>query len=137
MYVPGQAVQVFSKSSGAWVDAYISEMCPDGCIKVRYGNLQKLIPAELQPTTLREKESSATNAKFWIGQTVQVYSKSSDAWVAAVIREVFQDGSIHVQYTHSQNLYKVVPPDLQESIVREADTSSNADASISGSRVAA
>mmetsp|Transcript_27447 Transcript_27447/g.44052 ORF Transcript_27447/g.44052 Transcript_27447/m.44052 type:complete len:1541 (-) Transcript_27447:208-4830(-) len=137
MYVPGQAVQVYSKTSGAWVDAFITEMCPDGCIKVRYGSLQKLIPAELQPTTLRQKASSSTNAQFWIGQAVQVYSKSSNAWVTAVVREVFQDGSIHVQYTHSQNLYKVVPPELQATMVREADTSANAaNTLVSSSRVA-
>eukprot|EP00438_Fugacium_kawagutii_P013817 Skav210608 [mRNA] locus=scaffold234:144025:160683:+ [translate_table: standard] len=106
-YQPGDAVQVLSKSSGAWVDAYVHQVLADRAVWVRYGNAQKVVPLELQPSTLRRK--AAAPSLWALGQRVQVFSKSQQLWMSGVVREIWPNGSVHVQYEEAQ---------LQESLLR-------------------
>lgn len=117
-FAHGQLVQVYSNSSSAWVDANVLEVLPDASVRVQYGNSQKVIPREFQPTILRHKAcaSDAPLACYRQDETVEVYSKTHDNWVAGVVRAVLPDGSIHVQYSVEQHLYKVIPPHLQKTM---------------------
>jgi len=134
----GQAVQVYSKSTGAWVEAMVLETTPDASVRVRYGNLQKLIPVELQTAMLKQKSVESENAgsppssgmncvagQLVAGQAVEVFSKSQNHWVAAIVREVLANGAVHVQYRDNQQLFKVVPPELQATMLRSAAASAS------------
>jgi len=116
---PGSAVQVLSKSSGAWVDAIVHQVLADQAVWVRYGNAQKVIPLELQSTTLRRK-ATVVQPTWAPGERVRVYSKSQQLWISGVVREIWPDGSVHVQY-ENQQLYKVIAPELQETLLRRLD----------------
>ncbi|CAK9054889.1 DNA excision repair protein ERCC-6-like (ATP-dependent helicase ERCC6-like) [Durusdinium trenchii] len=109
-----QLVQVLSKSSGAWVDATVHQVLQDGAVWVRYGNAQKVIPIELQSSTLRSKSAPLPAH----GERVQVYSKSQRQWITGRVREIWPDGSVHVQYEDAKHLYKVIAPELQDSLLR-------------------
>lgn len=115
-FQPGHAVQVLSKSSGAWVDAVVHQVLADQAVWVRYGNAQKVILLELQFSTLRRKASSVFT--WALGERVQVFSKSQQLWISGVVREVWPNGSVHVQYEEAQHLYKVIAPELQETLLR-------------------
>eukprot|EP00435_Cladocopium_sp_Y103_P060992 s922_g22.t1 len=127
-FQPGHAVQVLSKSSGdawlrssmAWVDAVVHQVLADQAVWVRYGNAQKVIPLELQSSTLRRKASSVST--WALGERVQVFSKSQQLWISGVVREVWPNGSVHVQYEEAQHLYKVIAPELQQTLLRPFTT---------------
>ncbi|CAE7676835.1 ercc6l [Symbiodinium microadriaticum] len=137
-YRVGQAVQVLSKSSNAWVDATIQQILPDKGIWVRYGNSHKVIPPELQPSALRCKAAQEPT-EYALGQRVQVFSKTSQQWVPGIVREIWPDGSVHVQYEQAQHLYKVLAPELQGSMLRACGQIAEPDTQEEGgdSRVAA
>eukprot|EP00930_Biecheleria_cincta_P059238 TRINITY_DN44993_c0_g1_i1.p1 TRINITY_DN44993_c0_g1~~TRINITY_DN44993_c0_g1_i1.p1 ORF type:complete len:1597 (+),score=383.03 TRINITY_DN44993_c0_g1_i1:35-4825(+) len=160
-YIRGQAVQVLSKSSNAWVDATVLDVLEEGSVRVCYGNAQKLVPPELlavllrppccaakppvpstaqlqmqavaqpiaaQGTELPTKPQAAAQfvcsaPAYAAGQRVEVYSKTQQHWVQGIVREVWPDGSIHVQYAAAQHLYKVVSPELQACMIRTSGAS--------------
>ncbi|CAE7359091.1 dbr1, partial [Symbiodinium necroappetens] len=88
---------------------------------------------------LCEEAEAAEAAAVVVDVDAPAFSKTSQQWVPGIVREIWPDGSVHVQYEQAQHLYKVLAPELQGSMLRACGQIAEPDTQEEGgdSRVAA
>lgn len=111
-YVPGLDVEIYSISQDKWIAGRVSSVAPDGAVTVVYGSTQKTVVPESLASVLRvlvgAKASTPGSAAqgedplYRVGQSVEIFSKSQDKWVAGKVSQVAPDGSVTIVYGTTQ-----------------------------------
>lgn len=129
-YSVGQAVDVYSDSQTAWLEARVSAVSADGTVTVKYGNATKAIDkvhwnGYLRPASTNPQAAPVASApaarRYQVGDAVDVFSNGEGKWVPAKVTAVAPDGTVSIKWG-ARNQKDIAPQWFEEYLRPSAPT---------------